>query len=173
MLPKRTSIALAVMIGATAASGMTALAAEPTGGHAGHGAQTPRQAEVARLGAAVMPFDLDRSVHVFEPSPNGGMQTVISKDRDPAQIALIRDHLRKEAKAFARGDFSDPAAIHGDTMPGLAELRAGAGRIRVAYEDLPNGARLRYVAGEARLVEALHSWFAAQVSDHGAHATSR
>ncbi len=55
-------------------------------------------------------------------------------------------------------------------MPGLAELRAGASRIDVRYEDLPNGAALRYTTQDADLVRALHAWFDAQVSDHGQHA---
>lgn len=38
------------------------------------------------------------------------------------------------------------------------------------YEPLPDGARIRYAAAEARLVRAIHVWFAAQTRDHGPHA---
>ena len=130
-----------------------------------------RQAEVATRGAEVMPFDLDRTMHVFAPLADGGRQTVTANDpTDANEIALIRGHLQAEAEKFRRGDFGDPAAIHGDAMPGLAELRAGASRIDVRYEDLPNGAALRYTTQDADLVRALHAWFDAQVSDHGQHA---
>lgn len=130
-----------------------------------------RQAEVAARGAEVMPFDLDRTMHVFAPLADGGRQTVTANDpTDAHEIASIRGHLQAEAEKFRRGDFGDPATIHGDTMPGLAELRAGASRIDVRYQDLPDGAELRYTTQDADLVRALHAWFDAQVSDHGQHA---
>ena len=101
-------------------------------------------AMVERGSAEVMPFDLNRTMHVFEPTPDGGVQTVMVHDRDPRQIALVRSHLRKEAAAFARGDFSDPAEIHGMTMPGLAQLHAGASRMTVTYLQTKNGASIHY-----------------------------
>jgi hypothetical protein len=118
----------------------------------------------------VMPFDLNRTMHIFEPTTDGGVQTVIVHDGDPQQIELVRSHLRKEARRFARGDFSDPAAIHGKNMPGLAQLRAGAKRIAVNYADATRGARIRYTTADPRLISAIHAWFGAQVKDHGTHA---
>jgi hypothetical protein len=130
-----------------------------------------RQAEVADRGAEVMPFDLDRTTHVFTGRPDGGTQTVTADDpRDAGQVRLIREHLRTEAAAFAQGDFTDPATIHGDGMPGLATLRAGTDRITVRYRDLPAGGQLTYTTDDQALVDALHDWFAAQVTDHGEHA---
>jgi hypothetical protein len=134
-------------------------------------AQRARQAEIATLGSQVMPFDLERTTHIFTDQPDGGLQQVIADDpSDATQITLIREHLQKEAAAFARGDFADPASIHGGTMPGLAELRTSAGQIDVAYSELPNGAQIRYTTGDPALVGALHAWFQAQLSDHGGHA---
>src|SRR5262249_32554957 len=104
----------------------------------GVGAQSTRQEEVATKGAQVMPFDLEQTMHVFQPLEDGGLQTVTAKD--PAhsqQIALIQAHLQEEAAKFRQGDFSDPAKIHGEDMPGLAALRAGAGHIDVQYTPLP------------------------------------
>jgi hypothetical protein len=117
-----------------------------------------------------MPFDLARSTHIFTPTADGGTQEVVSKDGDPQQIAQIRDHLRKEAAAFARGNYTDPASIHGAGMPGLKELKAGADRIRIAFEELPQGARLRFSTRDAALIASLHQWFEAQVREHGADA---
>ena len=128
-----------------------------------------RQEEVAERGMQVMPFDLERTTHTFTDLPDGGREVVISDDGDPEQIALIRSHLEKEARKFASGDFSDPARIHGEEMPGLAELEAGAGRIEFRYEELPNGAAINYRTRDPALVAALHEWFAAQRGDHGGH----
>ena len=129
-----------------------------------------RQADVSARSAKVMPFDLTRTMHMFTPVADGGIQTVIANDpTDTTQIQLIRTHLQKEAKNFAVGNFSDPAAIHGEQMPGLAELRAGAKELRVQYESLPNGARLRFSTTKPGLVAVLHKWFEAQRSDHHNH----
>jgi hypothetical protein len=131
-----------------------------------------RQAEVAGRGAKVMPFDLEQTMHVFEKLDNGGLQRVVAKDpSNKKQIALIQAHLKKEAEKFRKGDFSDPAKIHGEDMPGLAELKAGAGKIDVRYTALPDGAEIRYTAKEPKLAMAIHQWFSAQLSDHGHHAS--
>ena len=130
-----------------------------------------RQAEVAARGVEVMPFDLERTTHIFDDLPDGGLQQVIADDpQDSAQIVLIRGHLQEEAAKFQRGDFGDPATIHGDGMPGLAELRQGYGQIEVTYAELPAGAQIRYTTRDPAIVAALHAWFEAQLSDHGGHA---
>jgi hypothetical protein len=86
------------------------------------------------------------------------------------QITLIQSHLQHEAGKFQRGDFSDPARIHGDEMPGLTELKSGFAQIEIRYTALPNGGEIRYTTTDPALVSALHHWFMAQVSDHGRHA---
>lgn len=133
--------------------------------HSGH-----TQDHAGHLGSGVMPFDLSRSLHVFSPSPNGGTQLVLSLDADATQIDLIQKHLSMEAAAFTRGDFSDPASIHGEAMPGLAVLRSSAGRIQVRFEPMPQGARLQFETSESALATAVHQWFEAQVRDHGTDA---
>ncbi len=135
-------------------------------------AQT-RQEEVARRGAKVMPFDLEQTTHVFQKLEDGGLQKVVVKDpANKKQIALIQGHLKDEAGKFRKGDFSDPAKIHGENMPGLAELKAGARKIDVQYKSLSDGAQIRYTAKDPKLVMAIHQWFEAQLSDHGHHAMS-
>jgi hypothetical protein len=130
-----------------------------------------RQEVVARRGAIVMPFDLDRTTHVFQPASYGGDQTIVADEpTDLDQIRLIREHLQAEAAAFARGDFGDPAQIHSDEMPGLRELEANYQAIEVTYEPTTDGARITYRSSDASVVDALYDWFAAQVSDHGPHA---
>ena len=136
-------------------------------------ARTGRQEAVAERGRTVMPFDLEQTTHHFTPTKTGGVQDVVADQPDDAtQVSLIRTHLQQEAKAFSQGDFGDPAQIHGDSMPGLAELEGGYQRIEVRYRERPDGATLTYTTEEPALVDALHDWFEAQLSDHGDHAES-
>lgn len=129
-----------------------------------------RHAEVAERGAMVMPFDLDRTTHIFDKQENGGLQQVIADDGDGEQIALIREHLMEEAERFSEGDFHDPAMIHGDDMAGLHELVTGADRLNIEYGEIDDGAQILYTTDDPLLVEAVHAWFDQQVSDHGNHA---
>ena len=117
-----------------------------------------------------MPFDLERTTHRFLKTDTAGVQVVVSDDGDREQIALIRAHLRKEALLFRRGVFTDPITIHGPDMPGVAELRLGAQRIAVTYANVAAGGEIRYRTKDPELVAAIHRWFDAQTSDHGAHA---
>jgi hypothetical protein len=130
-----------------------------------------RQVEVAERGSEVMPFDLDRTTHLFEKTAYGGLQQVLSGDGDMEQIALIQAHLQEEALRFQHGDFDDPAQIHGDEMPGLAMLRTEYRQVEVVYAPLPDGAQVVYKAETSEVVAAIHAWFDAQLSDHGGHAT--
>jgi hypothetical protein len=132
------------------------------------GSNSDRQAAVAERGAEVMPFDLDATTHRFTKTPEGGVQTVTADDpADQTQISLIRQHLRTERDNFSRGDFDDPARIHGMDMPGVAELGAGYERITVSYSEIPAGAELTYATSAPGLVDAIHAWFDRQVMDHG------
>jgi hypothetical protein len=140
------------------------------------GSTTPlanRQADVRARGQQVMPFDLNRTTHVFAQTAVGGVESVLIKsasDRD--QLPLIRSHLRKERRLFSRGEFQDPTAIHGMQMPGIDALHRRAAEITITYRSLPRGAQLRYATGDPTLREALHEWFDAQLMDHGADARS-
>jgi hypothetical protein len=76
---------------------------------------------------------------------------------------LIQQRLTKISQEFSRGDFSNPANIHGQNMPGLAALRtAKPGQLHVQYKDLPNGAEITYSAEDKALINAVHEWFDAQ-----------
>jgi hypothetical protein len=130
-----------------------------------------RQEEVAERGSEVMPFDLERTTHLFEKTAYGGLQQVLSDDGDREQIALIQTHLQEEALRFQAGDFDDPAQIHGDEMPGLAVLRTEYDQVEVVYTPLPDGAQIVYTAETPEVTAAIHAWFEAQLADHGSHAT--
>lgn len=140
-------------------------------GACGPAGPTDRQTEVAERGSRIMPFDLDATTHHFDPDPDGLTQTVVADDpADADQVGLVREHLHHQADRFARGDFADPAHIHGDAMPGLADLREGYTAIRVTYADVAAGGEVTYRTTDTALVQALHEWGLAQVSDHGEHA---
>ena len=159
MNAKLVATSLAAMLVATSS---TAIAAD-----------AQRQTQVEHKSEKVMPFSMQTSKHVFVPTPSGGVQTVIVHDGNAKQVGLVRSHLRKEAAAFARGDFADPASIHGGDMPGLKAMHAGSARISVRYADVPNGARITYATADPALVSAIHAWFKAQVNDHGPHAAMK
>jgi len=119
----------------------------------------------------VMPFDMSKTVHIFKMTETGGVEKVVVRDAaDTDQIALIRQHLKHEAAKFQRGDYSDPAWLHGADMPGLKELQAHASEIRVSYSELSEGAQITFETEDLRLLTAIHRWFGAQLSEHGADA---
>lgn len=150
---------------------LLALFTLPLGAHA---ADPQRQAEVAKLGADVMPFSLKATTHIFTKTSEGGVQRVIAKRAtDTTQVQLVRQHLHDIQSQFVKGDFSGPSHIHGNDMPGLADLKeAKPGQVSVGYKDVGGGAELTYRTADAQLVSAIHRWFDAQVSDHGADAMS-
>lgn len=137
-----------------------------------HAADAPRQAEVARLGADVMPFSLKATAHIFTKTAEGGTQrVVVQQAADAKQVQLVREHLHELQAQFLKGDFSGPSHIHGNEMPGLAALKAAQpGQIAIDFKNVDDGAELTYRTADARLVAAIHEWFDAQLSDHGADA---
>ena len=142
--------------------------------HAVEKASEQRLDEVVQRGSHVMPFNLEQTTHVFSKTAKGGVQQVIVKDpANVEQIKLIREHLTKISHEFQQGDFSNPAKIHGDSMPGLDELRkAKPNQIDIVYKELPNGAEIDYSTDIPIFINAIHQWFDAQLSDHARHAVS-
>lgn len=129
------------------------------------------QQQVHNDAHGVMPFDMSKTLHVFIMNDEGGVQKVVARDgAGEDQVAMIRQHLQHEADAFAQGDFADPGHLHGASMPGLAEVKASAGRIRVTYSSLPDGAQIAFQATDLHTITAIHRWFGAQLSEHGADA---
>lgn len=129
------------------------------------------QEHIHHMGSSVMPFDLAKTTHVFRMTDTGGVQRVIVNDAsETGQVKMIRHHLKHEAEAFQHGDYSDPASLHGADMPGLKDLQASSKQIKVSYSDLPNGAEIIFKTANRHLLTAVHRWFGAQLSEHGADA---
>lgn len=171
--PRRFSapiLVIASLIGALLGSVLT------VGGlalSASKGAEPNRQTMVHQMGAGIMPFDLDRTTHIFTMTETGGLQQVVAKsETDATQVQLIQQHLQHEAQRFASGDFSDPTALHGTAMPGVGLLSARAPALTVRYTPLPNGGQIAFDTDDIKLMTAVHQWFGAQLSDHGRDAMS-
>jgi hypothetical protein len=130
-----------------------------------------QQEHVHNMAHSVMPFDMAKTVHIFKMTESGGVQRVVVKDNSYTdQVMLIQHHLREEAYRFQHGDYSDPATLHGVSMPGLKELQLGAQRVKVSYFDLPDGAEIMFETTDPHLLTSIHRWFGAQLSEHGADA---
>jgi len=125
------------------------------------------------MGQMVMPFDLARTTHIFRMTDTGGVERVVVKDQTAGdQISLIQQHLQHEAQEFQRGNYGDPASLHGATMPGLREMETAAVKIKVTYTALPTGAEITFETSDIQVLTAIHRWFGAQLSEHGADARS-
>jgi hypothetical protein len=136
--------------------------------------QASPQVVVHNMGDEVMPFDLGQTTHIFEMTESGGIQQVIADDpSDSEQVALIQQHIQHEVILFSAGDFSDPSSLHGDEMPGVKELSADAAKVNIEFTALSKGAQITFTTQEPHLITAIHRWFGAQLSDHGADATYR
>ncbi len=89
-------------------------------------------------------------------------------------IVVLKDVKKTTSKAHqqyrALNSFSDPEAIHGESMRGLATLKDRYAEIDIQLIVGDVGATLIYSTDESEVVEAIHDWFAAQTSDHGSHA---
>jgi hypothetical protein len=132
-----------------------------------------QQEHVHQMAHSVMPFEMSKTVHIFKMTESGGVLRVVSKDPGATdQIALIQQHLKHEAKRFQHGDYSDPATLHGADMPGIKDLETGASHIKVSYTVIPSGAEITFETTDLHLLTAIHRWFGAQLSEHGADAKS-
>jgi len=131
------------------------------------------QEHVHQMSHGVMPFDMAQTVHIFKMTESGGVQRVVARKPDAAdQIALIRQHLHHEAESFQRGDYSDPAMLHGNEMPGIEDLQRGASQIKVSFAAIPEGAEITFQTTDIHLLTAIHRWFGAQLSEYGTDATT-
>jgi len=129
------------------------------------------QDSVHHMSHSVMPFNMSKTVHIFTMTESGGVERIVTRDASASdQVALIQKHLKLEAEKFQRGDYSDPARLHGADMPGLKDLRKGASSIKVSYTRLSAGAEITFETTDVHLLTAIHRWFGAQLSQHGADA---
>lgn len=134
-------------------------------------ALSQRQDMIHQRGSLVMPFDLNETTHVFSTMDEGGTMQVKAKDPGNVdQIELIRVHLKEEVNNFNNADFSDPKTLHGANMPGLDVLSQAQGKYTTEYSELADGAQLTFMTSDPEVMNAIHIWFMAQMTDHGTDA---
>ncbi len=126
-------------------------------------------AGVQARGKVAMGVDQYASTHHFETLADGGRIELQSDADDPVAIATIRTHLQDIAKAFGAGDFSAPAFVHMQTVPGAPVMAAKRSVIVYAFRPLPRGGELRITTTDAAAVAAVGQFLAFQRSDHRAH----
>ena len=124
--------------------------------------------ELDARGDQHMGFRQDATTHHFLLAGDGGAVQVTAKDpADAATVAQVRGHLRQIAAAFAAGDFSIPEAVHAAVPPGSREMAAAGEAIAYAFEEIPDGARVRMTARTEQAREAVHEFLRFQIADHG------
>jgi len=126
-------------------------------------------AGVQSRGAVVMGVDQYSSHHMFEDLPDGGRIVFVRDDpADTAGAARIRRHLRRIARSFAAGVFTDPATVHAREVPGTATMARLRDRIRYVASDRAGGGELRITTTDAEALGAVHDFLAFQRMDHHA-----
>ncbi len=119
-------------------------------------------------GKQAMGVDQYTSVHKFDSYPDGG-RIELQRDRDDsAGVAAIRAHIAEIASAFKRGDFSTPAFVHMQMVPGTKTMAAKRSLIAYEVHNLPRGAELRITTTDPEALKAIHEFMAFQRSDHHA-----
>jgi hypothetical protein len=123
-------------------------------------------------GKKAMGVDQYTSTHKFDSFPDGGRIELQVNQDDSAGVAAIRAHIRDIASAFKSGDFSTPAFVHMQSVPGtkkMAELRS---KITYTAHDLPRGAELHITTTDKNALTAIHEFMAFQRDEHHAEGMS-
>ena len=131
-------------------------------------AQDTSFAGVQRRGKQAMGVDQNTSTHKFDALPDGGRIELQRDTDDKEGIATIRAHMRDIAKAFASGDFSTPAFVHMQDVPGTKVMAAKRSVIKYEAHDLPRGGEVRITTQDPDALKAIHEFMAFQRSDHHA-----
>jgi hypothetical protein len=135
-------------------------------------AQDTSFAGVQRRGKQAMGVDQYSSTHKFDALADGGRIELQRDTDDKEGVATIRAHMRDIAKAFASGDFSTPAFVHMQDVPGTKVMAARRAVIKYEARDLPRGGEVRITTSDPEALKAIHEFMAFQRSDHhagGAH----
>lgn len=119
---------------------------------------------IAAAIAANQPPPPDPTLHLYRENIDGGVQVIVAHHVAESLVQRIRTELRREASRYARGAYPDPAGA-GKT-PAVAQLNAGAARVRVTYADIKDGGTIAFATKDPSLVSALHAWFAATVAEN-------
>ncbi len=142
-----------------------ALAAQDTPRDTGYAAMQQR-------GKVAMGVDQYVSTHRFDDLADGGRIELQSDRPDSVAVAAIRDHLQGIARAFRAGDFTTPAFVHMQEVPGTKVLAERREAVRYEFTPLPRGGAVRIVTRDSLALQAIHQFLAFQRREHhaGGHA---
>jgi hypothetical protein len=127
-------------------------------------------AAMQHRGGMAMGVDQYSSKHKFSVTSDGGRIELQSDTGDSLAVAQIRAHMRLIQHAFAAGDFSTPAFVHGHAMPGTDVMAAKRDLIDYNYSDLPRGGEVKLTTNDAAAKKAIADFLMAQGSEHHAPA---
>ena len=68
-----------------------------------------------------MPFDLNRTTHVFQMTQTGDILRVVVKDPKDTNKLSSNGNTFSTKRRASKADFSDPATLHGQNMPGIRD----------------------------------------------------
>jgi hypothetical protein len=119
-------------------------------------------------GKIEMGVDQYTSTHRFDDLADGGRIELTRDASDSAGVRTIREHLASIARAFAKGDFSTPFAVHARDVPGTKTMAAKRDAISYEFRPLPGGGEVRLSSKDAEAIRAIHAFMAFQRGDHRA-----
>jgi hypothetical protein len=119
-------------------------------------------------GDKVMGFSHETAKHTFKLYADGGaIEVRVLSASDEATLRMVRAHLKHVADAFAKGDFSDPMAVHATDHPdGTDVMRAKKNSIVYRYSDVEDGGSVRLTTSDAGAVDAIHRFMRFQIDEH-------
>ena len=129
-------------------------------------------AAMQNRGKKAMGVDQYASTHKFDSFPNGGRIELQVNQPDSAGVAAIRAHIREIASAFKSGDFSTPAFVHMQSVPGTKQMAALRSKITYTAHDLARGAELHITTTDKDALTAIHEFMAFQRGEHHAEGLS-
>jgi hypothetical protein len=135
--------------------------------HEEHMKQMSKDAEMKKRGDSAMGFDQDKVSDHFRLTPTGGsIEVQVNQSADVDSLKQIRDHLRTISQQFADGVFDGPIATHAEAPPGVPVMRERKLRIKYAYEEAPDGARVIIVTTDRAARSAIHDFLKYQIREH-------
>jgi hypothetical protein len=118
-------------------------------------------------GEHVMGFSQTKTAHHFLLTKDGGVIEVSAKDpKDTVSEEQIRMHLQHITSAFARGDFTDPMEVHGQTPPGVPTMKRLKAKIQYKFEETDRGGRVLIHSDNAKAIGAIHDFLRFQIREH-------
>ena len=124
--------------------------------------------ELQARGQTAMGVNQYTSTHKFDALADGGRIELQRDANDPRDVATIRTHLKEVMAPFQRGDFTTPAFVHAQEVPGAKVMAARREYIEYVYSDLPQGGVIRITTKDPQALHAVHEFVAFQRKDHRA-----